>query len=87
MFLNNYNKKRIGIVVLLEAIYIISALNPASISRCIAVLTYQGPVFTVHFRYNEQLRSIVLLVQAYVHKHALRCQLHGRRYSHHRCKQ
>jgi hypothetical protein len=43
MFLNNYNKKRIG-VILLEAIYIISALIQR-LSRCIAVLAYQGDPF------------------------------------------
>jgi hypothetical protein len=44
-FLNNYNKKRNRIVILLEAIYIISALNQRPISRCIAVLAYQEDPF------------------------------------------
>jgi hypothetical protein len=44
MFLNNYNKKRNRIVILLEAIYIISAIQ-RPISRCIAVLAYQGDPF------------------------------------------
>jgi hypothetical protein len=87
MFLNNYNKKGIGIVILLEAIYIFLHLIQRPMPVHCGFSLSRGPVLPYTFRYNEQLRSIVLFVQAYVHKHALRCQLHGRRYSHHRCKQ
>jgi hypothetical protein len=45
MFLNNYNKKKNRDCYFVEAIYIISALNPASNKPCIAVLAYQEDPF------------------------------------------
>jgi hypothetical protein len=76
MFLNNCYKKGIEIISLLKVMFLHSIHHP--ISRCIAASTCQGPRFTVHFRYNAQLRNIVPFVRMLTNR-IKSCRLRGRK--------